>query len=178
MREAITIVFPYVGMPTCIPACYGMIGVVQRKGPEYASARALRKDTISEEDAQKGRDLRGRIYSGVGNSQIFGLMDQYFTDLCEFDHSFRNPVKDAHLISTSYLFDRRHLGIPDRKSERGNLPGQRVSSDCGSCHRCTRSHQTNKKSCQSDFGYWELCRKRQDCASGRDHYCGMGRSPN
>ncbi|KAF4999947.1 hypothetical protein FDECE_11349 [Fusarium decemcellulare] len=81
LREAITIVFPYVGMPTCIPACYGMIGVVQRKGPKYASTKVLRKTTIDEDDVKKGRELKSRIYSGVGNSEIFSLMDKYFTDL-------------------------------------------------------------------------------------------------
>ncbi|SCO91152.1 uncharacterized protein FRV6_15280 [Fusarium oxysporum] len=80
-REAITIVFPYIGMPTCIPACYGMIGVVERKGPAYASTRVLRKTTIDEEDVKKGTELKSRIYSGVGNSGIFSLMDKYFTDL-------------------------------------------------------------------------------------------------
>lgn len=83
VREAITIVFPYLGMPTCIPACYGIIGVVQHKGSEYASKKAFRKDTVDEEDARKGRELRGKIYKGVGNSQIFGLMDEYFTDMCK-----------------------------------------------------------------------------------------------
>ncbi|KAM0231198.1 hypothetical protein ACHAP5_011138 [Fusarium lateritium] len=83
IREAITIAFPYIGMPTCIPACYGMIGVVQRKGPEYASTRVLRKATIDENDVKKGSELRSRIYSGVGNSDIFSLMDKYFTDLCK-----------------------------------------------------------------------------------------------
>ncbi|KAF4417053.1 hypothetical protein FACUT_12485 [Fusarium acutatum] len=81
-REAITIVFPYIGMPTCIPACYGMIGVVERKGAAYASTRMLRKTTIDEEDVKKGTELKSRIYSGVGNSGIFSLMDKYFTDLC------------------------------------------------------------------------------------------------
>ncbi|KAH6954791.1 hypothetical protein DER45DRAFT_646525 [Fusarium avenaceum] len=81
VREAITIVFPYLGMPTCIPACYGMIGVVQRKGTEYASTKVLRKTTIDEEDVRKGSELKSRIYSGVGNSGIFSLMDKYFTDL-------------------------------------------------------------------------------------------------
>ncbi|EXJ96303.1 hypothetical protein A1O1_01429 [Capronia coronata CBS 617.96] len=81
LREAITIIFPYVGMPTCIPACYGMIGVVQRKGQAFASTRVLRKPIVTEQDAQKGNELRSRIYSGVGNSEIFGLMEKYFTDL-------------------------------------------------------------------------------------------------
>ncbi|OQV07295.1 hypothetical protein CLAIMM_11750 [Cladophialophora immunda] len=81
LREAITVAFPYIGMPTCIPACYGMIGVVQRKGKEFASTKVLRKPIITEEDVRKGSDLRARIYSGVGNSEIFSLMDVYFTDL-------------------------------------------------------------------------------------------------
>ncbi|KAJ4194436.1 hypothetical protein NW759_016531 [Fusarium solani] len=81
LREALTVVFPYLGMPTCIPACYGMIGVVERKGPAFASTKVLRKPTIGEDDVRKGRELRARIYSGVGNSEIFGLMDRYFTDL-------------------------------------------------------------------------------------------------
>lgn len=83
LREAITIVFPYLGLPTCIPACYGMIGVVQRKGKEFASQKVLRKAAITEEDVRIGSELRARIYRGVGNSDIFALMDQYFTDLCE-----------------------------------------------------------------------------------------------
>lgn len=71
-------------MPTCMPACYGMIGVVQRKGKQYGSSQAFRKDTVDSDDARKGRELRARIYHGVGNSEIFDLMNVYFKDLCEF----------------------------------------------------------------------------------------------
>jgi hypothetical protein len=60
-----------------------MIGVVERKGSDYASTRVLRKPTIDEEDVKKGSELKSRIYSGVGNSGIFSLMDKYFTDLCK-----------------------------------------------------------------------------------------------
>jgi hypothetical protein len=82
LREAITIIFPYLGMPTCIPACYGMIGVVQRKGQDYASTKVLRKEEVTLEDARQGKELRAKIYLGVGNSEIFDLMGKYFTDLC------------------------------------------------------------------------------------------------
>lgn len=96
MKEAITIIFPYVGMPTCIPACYGMIGVAQRKGKEYASVKSVRGSTVGEEDVRKGAQLRQKVYAGVGNSEIFGLMDQYFTDLCK--RSCQIPVlQAAHL---------------------------------------------------------------------------------
>lgn len=60
-----------------------MIGVVQRKGPAYASTKVLRKTTIDQSDVENGRELRSKIYSGVGNSEIFSLMDKYFTDLCQ-----------------------------------------------------------------------------------------------
>ena len=60
-----------------------MIGVVQRKGQAFASTKVLRKPIVTEEDVQKGSELRAKIYSGVGNSEIFGLMDKYFTDLCK-----------------------------------------------------------------------------------------------
>ncbi|KAK4941035.1 hypothetical protein LTR10_018956 [Elasticomyces elasticus] len=81
LREAITIIMPYLGMPSCVPACYGMIGVIQRKGQQFASTKVLRRKTIFEEDVRKGYDLRAQIYRGVGNSEIFGLMERYFTDL-------------------------------------------------------------------------------------------------
>ncbi|KAF2851665.1 hypothetical protein T440DRAFT_498203 [Plenodomus tracheiphilus IPT5] len=81
LREAITIIFPYLGLPSCMPACYGMIGVVQRKGKQFASVKKLRKDTVDAEDARKGAELRAQIYKGVGNSDIFDLMKIYFSDL-------------------------------------------------------------------------------------------------
>lgn len=84
LREAITIIFPYLGLPNCMPACYGMIGVVERKGKQYASLKRLRKDTVDLEDARKGAELRAQIYRGVGNSGIFDLMKIYFSDLREY----------------------------------------------------------------------------------------------
>ena len=88
-------VFPFLGLPTCIPGCYGMIGVLERKGGAYSTTENLRKATMDEEDVRKGKELRAKIYSGVGNSGIFSLMDKYFTDLCEnFDCStFKGQTK-------------------------------------------------------------------------------------
>lgn len=84
LREAILIIFPYLGLPTCMPACYGMIGVAQRKGKEFANLKVLRKKTIDEEDVRKGQELRKKIYAGVGNSEIMDLLKVYFEDLREF----------------------------------------------------------------------------------------------
>jgi hypothetical protein len=82
LREAITIVYPFLGMPSCIPACYGIIGVIQKRGSQYASDDRLRSSIITQEDLDKGKELRQRVYHGVGNSEIFQLMDKYFGDLC------------------------------------------------------------------------------------------------
>ncbi len=148
-REAITIIFPYLGLPTCIPACYGMIGVVQRKGARYASTKSLRKKTITEDDVQKGIELRARIYRGVGNSDIFSLMDRYFTDLCEchlllsatwIDH---RRSKSADLWPNSHDFDGGYMGISYRESERGGLPATGVAPCRGHGYHGLGSHSSD-----------------------------------
>lgn len=69
-----------------------MIGVVQRKGKEFASTRVLRKEVVDEDDVKKGKELRARIYSGVGNSEIFDLMNVYFTDMCKWNATKGNSL--------------------------------------------------------------------------------------
>jgi hypothetical protein len=85
LREAITIVYPFLGIPSCIPGCYGMIGVIQKRGSQYASDQRLRTGIITQEDLYKGQQLRQRVYRGVGNSEIFQLMERYFGDLCKLN---------------------------------------------------------------------------------------------
>lgn len=142
MREAITIVFPYLGMPTCIPACYGMIGVVQRKGGAFASTRVLRKKTVDEEDARKGTELRARIYHGVGNSAIFDLMNIYFTDLCKYSLFQSRRSTDLH----SYLFDSSHMGLPDFKGKRRSIQSRAFSPHRGQCDHGSGSNASDKES--------------------------------
>lgn len=91
LREAILCVYPFLGAPACMPACYGMIGVIERKGPAYGDTSRLRKGFMDESDLEKGRKLRSTIYKTAGNSGIFGLMDRYFPDLCE-SMSSRGPL--------------------------------------------------------------------------------------
>lgn len=83
IRESILIIYPFLGIPTCVPAAYGVIGVLQRKGNQYGDAARLRKEVMDAEDIRRGQDLRARVYKGVGNGEIFGLMQQHFTDLCK-----------------------------------------------------------------------------------------------
>ena len=83
LRESITCVYPFLGVPACMPACYGMIGVLERKGQSYGDTTRLRKRFMDESDVKGGQKLRATIYSTAGNSGIFSLMDKYFSDLCE-----------------------------------------------------------------------------------------------
>ncbi|KIX09190.1 uncharacterized protein Z518_00269 [Rhinocladiella mackenziei CBS 650.93] len=81
LREAVLMTFPFLGLPNCIPACYGMIGVLERKGAAYGSTESLRAPAMTSEDVRKGSELRTKIYAPVGNSEIFGLMSKYFRDV-------------------------------------------------------------------------------------------------
>jgi hypothetical protein len=83
LRESIMCVYPFLGVPACMPACYGMIGVLERKGEVYGDTKRLRKPFMDEEDVQRGKELRATIYASAGNSGIFALMDKYFPDLCK-----------------------------------------------------------------------------------------------
>lgn len=81
-----------------------MIGVVQRKGKLYGSTEVLRKPIVTEDDARKGFELRTKIYSGVGNSEIFALMDIYFADLCKrlrLLYYRESVVSNNRLVTTS-----------------------------------------------------------------------------
>lgn len=124
IREAITIAFPFLGMPACVPGCYGMIGVVERKGKEYGETKVLRKMVITEDDTQKGKEIRARIYSGVGNSEIFGLMDKYFTDLCKILPQYQNSefhYPDQFLCSP--MLNNAYMGLHHCQSQRRSFRG-------------------------------------------------------
>jgi hypothetical protein len=60
-----------------------MIGVLERKGQAYGGTKRLRTPTMDDQDIQRGKELRAKIYSGVGNSGIFSLMDKYL-HICGF----------------------------------------------------------------------------------------------
>lgn len=66
-----------------MPACYGMIGVVEHKGETYGDTTRLRKGHMDSEDIERGMELRAAIYKSAGNRGIFEKMDKYFADLCE-----------------------------------------------------------------------------------------------
>jgi hypothetical protein len=97
-----------------------MIGVIQRKGPEYASNRVLRVATVTDEDVGKGKELRRRIYSSAGNSDIFRLMEEYFADLCMTLPTcvFQSVILNC---SPSYVLDSGNLGLFDFQSERAGF---------------------------------------------------------
>lgn len=141
-----------------------MIGVVQRKGPAYASTRVLRKTTIDDDDVQKGRDLRSRIYSGVGNSDIFNLMDKYFTDLCKLAGLRSWAVALSDRVSPSYMLNCCHMGLSDLESERGSLPAAGIPSHYCRLDSSIRRDKADKEPYQSYTGHRELSCVRENRA--------------
>ncbi|KIV91819.1 hypothetical protein PV10_06316 [Exophiala mesophila] len=81
LREGMACIYPFVGMPALIPGAFGMIGVIKRKGEEYATLQKFRKGTIDEDNIRKGNDIRKIIYKTAGNSEIMDPFSKFFAEL-------------------------------------------------------------------------------------------------
>jgi hypothetical protein len=83
LREGMTCIYPFLGMPSLMPGAFGMIGVIARKGEQYATLQTFRKSTIDEDNIRKGNEIRKSIYATAGNSEILTAFQKYFAELCE-----------------------------------------------------------------------------------------------
>lgn len=79
-----------------MPGCYGMIGVVERKGEEYGDSTRLRKRWMDEKDVENGTVLRAQIYRSAGNRGIFDKMDKWFPELCQSSVWIFFLIADMH----------------------------------------------------------------------------------
>lgn len=83
IREAITAVVLFVGIPNCIPGCFGLAGVLKTLDPEAADKSGFRASVVTAEDEAAGKALRHEVYTGVGNTQVHEILGTYFRDLDE-----------------------------------------------------------------------------------------------
>jgi alkylhydroperoxidase/carboxymuconolactone decarboxylase family protein YurZ len=105
IREAITIVYPFLGLPNCVPACFGMVSVLKDKGIDsvqdrrryvrsqeegslafhrlllYAHVKTFRADVHHPSIHEQGLETRKRIYRGVGNPEVHQMMQKHFPDM-------------------------------------------------------------------------------------------------
>ncbi|RDH27571.1 hypothetical protein BDQ94DRAFT_184431 [Aspergillus welwitschiae] len=83
VREAITIAVPFVGLPNCMPACFGL--VEELKQWEIEKVEGPRRANLGEVDyTARGLETTTSLYRGVGNSEVRTMVQQYFPELSYF----------------------------------------------------------------------------------------------
>ncbi|KAL3481305.1 hypothetical protein BJX99DRAFT_253608 [Aspergillus californicus] len=100
VREAITIVVPFVGLPNCMPACFGLVSELRGRGIEEVPA--TRRPNLDQLDYTKhGAESVSRIYRGVGNSEVRNMIQQYFPEMSYYG---RTTVW-GYLVGSSPIFE-------------------------------------------------------------------------
>ncbi|PVH79623.1 hypothetical protein DL98DRAFT_631100 [Cadophora sp. DSE1049] len=80
IREAIGLIYAFVGLPNCIPACLGLVGELHSRNIQIVEGR--RRSDIEKKDwFESGRDTRLNIYNGVGNPEVHCMITTYFPDM-------------------------------------------------------------------------------------------------
>ncbi|KAB8268134.1 hypothetical protein BDV30DRAFT_230947 [Aspergillus minisclerotigenes] len=100
VREAITIAVPFVGLPNCMPACFGLVNELKQwdieevEGPRRANLRDV-------DYTARGLETTGALYRGVGNSEVRTMVQQYFPELSYFG---RTTIW-GYLVGSSPIFE-------------------------------------------------------------------------
>ncbi|CZR55557.1 uncharacterized protein PAC_05445 [Phialocephala subalpina] len=87
IREAIAVIYPFVGLPNCVPACLGLVGVLRGLGIDFDEDRR-RADVQQGDYLVKGLDTRKKIYRGVGNPEVHWMLQKYFPDMTYATNTF------------------------------------------------------------------------------------------
>ncbi|KAJ2894846.1 hypothetical protein MKZ38_007183 [Zalerion maritima] len=86
-REAITVTYPFIGLPNCVPACFGIIGIVRELG--YGPGEQRRRTDIQHPNTlEQGLEMRRQIYRGVGNPEVHYMMSNWFPDMAYCTNTF------------------------------------------------------------------------------------------
>ncbi|PWY84382.1 hypothetical protein BO83DRAFT_423020 [Aspergillus eucalypticola CBS 122712] len=79
VREALAIIVPFVGFPSCMPAVFGLVGELRSRGiSQVPSQERLGFDKV--DYTAEGRASFKRVYRGVGNSEVGQMLQQYFPE--------------------------------------------------------------------------------------------------
>ncbi|KAI5777018.1 hypothetical protein EDC01DRAFT_761290 [Geopyxis carbonaria] len=79
VREALTLVVPFAGLPHCIPALLGISGVLARSN--HPAASRIRDSPIDGPAAKEaGVAVSTAVYAGVGNAAVAQMLGAYFPD--------------------------------------------------------------------------------------------------
>ncbi|KAF9890641.1 hypothetical protein FE257_005772 [Aspergillus nanangensis] len=79
VREALAIIVPFVGFPSCMPAVFGLVGELRRRGiSQVPSPERLGFDKV--DYTTEGKAAFKTVYRGVGNSEVGQMLQQYFPE--------------------------------------------------------------------------------------------------
>ncbi|KAL3452141.1 hypothetical protein BJX65DRAFT_303853 [Aspergillus insuetus] len=107
VREAVTLAVPFVGLPNCMPACFGLVN--EMKGRGFGSGiPGPRRTNFGELDyTSHGQETVSRIYRGVGNSEVREMIQQFFPEMSYYG---RTTVW-GYLVGSSPIFDLKDAEI-------------------------------------------------------------------
>ncbi|EXK86388.1 hypothetical protein FOQG_09660 [Fusarium oxysporum f. sp. raphani 54005] len=86
VREAISLSAAFIGLPNTMPACFGVIAVLKKRGiSEVTSRTSYKRPSFVDLDyITLGQKTQKSIYWGVGNSEVGKMIGQYLPDLSHF----------------------------------------------------------------------------------------------
>ncbi|KAJ0415085.1 hypothetical protein BJY00DRAFT_305137 [Aspergillus carlsbadensis] len=105
VREAITLAVPFVGLPNCMPACFGLVNEIKGRGFGDADGGGIpgpRRTNFGDFDyTSHGEETVSRIYRGVGNSEVREMIQQFFPEMSYYG---RTTVW-GYLVGSSPVFE-------------------------------------------------------------------------
>ncbi|KAL4891196.1 hypothetical protein BDV59DRAFT_203646 [Aspergillus ambiguus] len=98
VREALAIVVPFVGFPSCMPAVFGLVGQLRSRGIDAVPCQE-RLGFDKFDYTTEGKLSFKKVYRGVGNSEVGKMLDQYFPEISYY----ANTAVFGYLLSGNDL---------------------------------------------------------------------------
>ncbi|KAL4806520.1 hypothetical protein BDV18DRAFT_159692 [Aspergillus unguis] len=106
VREAITLIVPFAGLPNTMPACFGLVNELKTRGIEGVDGP--RRTNFGQADyTAHGQETVSTIYRGVGNSEVRDMIQQYFPEMSYFG---RTTIW-GYLVGSSPVFELKHAEL-------------------------------------------------------------------
>ncbi|KAF1812558.1 hypothetical protein P152DRAFT_482052 [Eremomyces bilateralis CBS 781.70] len=81
IRECITVIWPFVGIPWTVPAGLGIVNVLQRRNIEFIGAQKVRGDLDAGVHLEEGKAMIARTYEKVNNPEVRELLSIGFPEM-------------------------------------------------------------------------------------------------
>ena len=80
IRSALMVVWPFVGIPWCVPACLGLVQVLDLRNLLHLAEGRTRPDLDPIADREIGKQVMERTYASVQNGEVREMLQKYFSD--------------------------------------------------------------------------------------------------